>query len=116
MSGGQRFVQALDLQDDPQLIAEYCRQHRRIWPAIASHLRQHGIAAMEIYRLGTRLVMVMDTTAEYDAEVFSAASLAHPQVQEWEALMWRFQCATPWTPHGEKWVVMEPIFSLAEQP
>ncbi|QUG75306.1 L-rhamnose mutarotase [Erwinia sp. E602] len=116
MSGGKRFVQALDLQDDPQLIAEYRQHHQRIWPEIAAHLRQHGILSMEIYLLGTRLVMVMETGADYDAAAFNAASLGHPKVQEWEALMWRYQCATPWTPDGEKWVPMENIFSLTDQP
>ncbi|SQJ29892.1 Uncharacterised protein [Serratia rubidaea] len=29
--------------------------------------------------------------------------------------MWKYQVATPWTPPGEKWVVMEQIFSLTEQ-
>jgi len=35
-------------------------------------------------------------------------------VQEWEALMWRFQAATPWTPDGMKWMPMERIFDLRE--
>jgi len=111
----RRYCQALDLVDDPQLIAEYQQYHRHIWPEIAQHLRQHGIQNMEIYRLGTRLFMIMETCASFDSAIFSRRSLENPKVCEWEALMWKYQRATPWTPNGEKWVAMERLFSLQEQ-
>jgi len=34
------------------------------------------------------------------------------KVQEWETLMWKFQQALPWAKQGEKWILMEKIFSL----
>jgi L-rhamnose mutarotase len=59
---------------------------------------------MEIFRLGTRLVMIMDTDdARFDPQQMAAAEATNPRVREWEALMWRFQAATPWTPDGMKW-------------
>lgn len=118
MSGAaqrRRFCQALDLVDSPALIAEYQCHHQRIWPQIAGHLRDHGILEMEIYRLGTRLFMVVEVSAAFDAARFERDSRLNPDVQRWEALMWKYQVATPWTPPGEKWVVMEQIFSLTEQ-
>jgi L-rhamnose mutarotase len=115
MNGGQRFCQALDLVDSPEAIAEYQRYHQRIWPEIAAHLREHGILDMEIYRLGTRLFMIVEVSDEFDADRFNHASLQNPDVQRWEELMWKYQVATPWTPAGEKWVEMERIFSLAQQ-
>jgi L-rhamnose mutarotase len=33
-------------------------------------------------------------------------------VQEWEALMWRFQQRLPGAAPGEKWIRMERIFKL----
>lgn len=111
----RRYCRALDLVDDPQLIADYERYHREIWPEITGHLRRYGIAEMEIYRLGTRLMMVMETTENFDSEEFARRSLADPKVCEWEALMWRYQRPTPWTPPDEKWVAMTRIFSLTEQ-
>jgi L-rhamnose mutarotase len=47
-----RYCLALDLKDDPRLIARYEQLHRRIWPEIAEHLRRQGVLSMEIYRLG----------------------------------------------------------------
>lgn len=112
---GRRFCQALDLVDSPALIEEYLHHHQRIWPEIAGYLREHGILDMEIYRLGTRLFMIVDVSTEFDAARFAAAGLSNPHVQRWEALMWQYQVATPWTPKGEKWVEMEQIFSLQKQ-
>ena len=107
---------ALDLKDDPALIAEYERLHQQIWPQISVHLRQHGVLDMQIWRLGTRLFMVMDTAPDFNAEAFARAGASDPRVQEWEALMWRFQQPTPWTRPGEKWASMSQIFSLHHSP
>lgn len=111
-----RYCLALDLKDDAALIAQYEAHHRRIWPEIATHLRAQGVTGMEIYRLGTRMTMIMETDpALYDAATMAQAVSKDPKVQEWETLMWQFQAPTPWTPQGEKWVPMTKIFDLAAQ-
>lgn len=108
-----RHCLALDLKDDPKLIAEYEAYHRSIWPEVRAHLHAQGVTGMEIYRLGTRMVMLMETDdARYDAEAMAAASRNDPKIREWEELMWKFQVPTPWTPEGEKWVGMGRIFEL----
>ncbi|WP_116138342.1 L-rhamnose mutarotase [Trinickia diaoshuihuensis] len=108
-----RYGLALDLKDDPQLIARYEEFHRDVWPDVIRHIRQHGVTGMEIYRLGTRLFMIMETDdAIYDADRMAQAALNDPAVQRWETLMWEFQTPTPWTPAGQKWVRMERIFEL----
>ena len=107
----------LDLRDDPALIKEYEARHRAIWPEVAAHLRAHGVTGMQIYRLGTRLCMVMDTDdAIFDADRMAHAAATDARLIEWEKEMWRYQIATPWTPAGAKWVVAESIFDLALQP
>jgi L-rhamnose mutarotase len=108
-----RHCLALDLKDDPALIAEYEAYHRSIWPEVRAHLEAPGVTGMEIYRLGTRMVMLMETDdARYDAETMALASRNDPKIQQWEELMWKFQAPTPWTPEGEKWVGMRRIFEL----
>jgi len=112
-----RYALALDLQNDAGLVEEYERHHREVWPEVITHLRQHGVVGMEIFRLGTRLFMVLDTDdATYDAARLAAASLASPRVRQWEELMWRFQAPTPWTPAGQKWAVMSRLFDLHDFP
>ncbi len=106
---------ALDLRDDPELIARYEAHHRAVWPEVLAHLRTQGVRELEIYRLGTRMVMVMDTDdAVFDPARLAAAERDDPRLKEWEALMWRFQAPTPWTPAGTKWTPMESIFRLSE--
>lgn len=111
-----RYALALDLQDDPAKISAYEQAHVRIWPAVRDHLREQGVLDMEIYRLGTRLFMLMEVDeAVYSVEAMAAAARGNPVIEQWEALMWSFQAPTPWTPAGEKWVPMARIFSLRAQ-
>ena len=108
-----RHVLALDLHDDPALIAAYEAHHRAVWPEVLAHLRRHGVQQMQIWRLGTRLVMLMHTDdAVYDAARMQAASEEDPVIHRWETLMWTFQVPTPWTPAGRKWMPMECIFDV----
>ena len=112
----QRLCLALDLKDDPALIAEYCHLHEQIWPQIAASIRDAGIVAMEIWRTGNRLTMVMETNDQFDGAAKAVADTANPKVQEWEQLMWRFQQPLPWADPGQKWVPMAKIFDLGRQP
>jgi L-rhamnose mutarotase len=110
-----RHCLALDLKDDPALIEEYEAYHRAAWPEVLQHLRAHGIRELEIFRLGTRMVMVMDTDdAVFDPARMAAAERDNPRIREWEALMWRFQSPTPFTPEGQKWTPMQSIFRLGD--
>lgn len=108
----KRFALALDLKDDPALIAEYERHHERIWPEIEASIREAGITGMEIYRLGNRLFMVMETTDDFDFSKKAAADAANPTVQKWETMLWTYQQALPLARPGEKWLLMEKIFDL----
>jgi L-rhamnose mutarotase len=108
----KKYCLALDLHDDPVPIAEYENWHRAVWPEILAAIRESGILEMEIYRTGNRLFMIMNTRDDFSFSGKAAADAANPRVQEWERLMWRYQKALPWAKPGEKWVLMEKIFSL----
>ena len=104
-------VLALDLKDDPALVDAYEAHHRAVWPEVLAHLARHGVERMQIWRLGTRMTMLMHTDdAVYDAARMQAASEGDPVIRRWEELMWTFQAATPWTPGGQKWTAMNCIF------
>ena len=107
-----RYCFALDLKDDPSLIADYERHHQRIWPAIEESIRSQGITDMEIYRVGNRLFMIMQTDETFSFDKKAAADALNPNVQEWETLMWQYQQALPMAKPGEKWMLMEQIFKL----
>ena len=109
-----RLCFALDLNDNPELIAEYERWHQtdRIWPDILQSLCSSGIEDAEIFRTHDRLVLVLEVPADFSLDEKAAADAANERVVAWEAMMWKYQKALPWARPGEKWVPMRRIFSL----
>lgn len=108
----KRYCLALDLKDDPELIAQYEAHHREVWPAIIQSIRNAGIGVLDIYRTGNRLFMILEADGDFSFEKKAAADANNPTVQEWETLMWQFQQALPWAKPGEKWVLLNKIFQL----
>ena len=108
----KRHCLALDLKDDPGLIAEYEEHHRNVWPEVLESIRRSGILSMEIWRTGNRLFMVMETADDFSFERKSETDASDPRVQEWEALMWRYQQALPGSKPGDKWQLMERLFRI----
>jgi L-rhamnose mutarotase len=108
----KRYTLALDLVDDPIMIAEYEKYHEKIRDEIAKSITDSGITAMEIYRIGNRLFMIMETEDDFSFEKKAEMDANNPKVQEWENLMWKYQQALPMGKEGEKWILMKPIFKL----
>lgn len=107
-----RYCLALDLKHDAALIAEYEAYHRDVWPAIKESISSSGILDMQIWRLEDRMFMIMETSADFSFERKAAMDASNPEVQKWEELMWKFQSAVPGGKPGEKWRMMDLIFSL----
>jgi L-rhamnose mutarotase len=107
----KRYCLALDLKHDPALIAEYEEHHRKIWPEILQSIKGAGIEQMEIFRTSNRLFMIMEVNDDFSFEKKTNADIANDKVQEWEQLMWKYQQAIPGSKPGEKWILMDKIFS-----
>lgn len=108
----RRFVQALDLKDAPGVVDAYVAHHQRVWPEVEQSLRRIGIERIDIYRIGHRLVMVMDTADDFDRDTAFAAHLANPKCREWEELMKTFQEKVPGAGAGEWWAEMIQVYQL----
>lgn len=110
----KKYCLALDLADDPAIIAEYEKHHlpENERPAITKSIRDAGITNMEIYRTGNRLFMIMETVDDFDFTRKAAMDAGNPAVGEWEDFVWKFQRALPWAKPGEKWVLMKKIYEL----
>jgi L-rhamnose mutarotase len=109
-----RYCLALDLQPDAALIAEYENWHRDVWPGIRKSILDSGIDSMDIYRLEDRLFMIIETGPGFSFARKGAMDAANPEVQRWEELMWKYQVAIPGGKPGEKWRLMERIFSITK--
>ena len=108
----KRYCLALDLINEEASIAEYERLHTQVSSAIISSIRKAGITVMDIYRIGNRLFMIMETNDDFSFEVKNAMDAANPLVQDWEQQVWKYQLALPGAKPGEKWLVMKKIFEL----
>ena len=99
----KRYCQTLDLRDSPELIAEYRKRHSQAeaWPEILAGIREVGILEMEIYILGTRLFMIVETPVDFDWDTAMARLNTLPRQQ-----------AAPGMSSAEKWKPMERMFHL----
>jgi L-rhamnose mutarotase len=108
----KRYCLALDLIDDPALIALYEEYHRSVWPEIIDSIKSSGIVHLEIYRVSNRLFMIMETKEAFSFEEKALMDAKNEMVQQWEKLMWEYQQALPCAKPGEKWILMDKIFSI----
>ena len=107
-----RYCLALDLKNDPDLIAEYENYHKNVWPEIIENIKGSGIEVLDIYRTGNRMFMIIEANDNFSFEKKALMDSANPKVQEWEELMWKFQQALRWAKPGQKWILMDKIFEL----
>ena len=110
----KRYCQTMDLKDTPELIAEYVKRHSEAeaWPEIRDGIREVGILEMEIYILGTRLFMIVETPLDFDWETAMVRLATLPRQAEWEAYMSIFQQADATATSAEKWQLMDRMFYL----
>jgi L-rhamnose mutarotase len=114
----EKLYYALDLKDNAAAIERYKQWHApgSVPAAVNRSIRTSGIAALEIFLAGNRLVMVLTPGPDFDTAAKAAADEANSDVQAWETLMWDFQQPLPFAKPGEKWIQMERIYALSEQP
>ena len=110
----KRYVQTLELRDDPEMIKEYlkCHSEEHHWKEIRDGIKEVGILEMEIYILGTRLVMIVDTPEEFNWKEAMDRLATLPRQAEWEAFVAQLQGCREDARSDEKWNMMERMFHL----
>lgn len=78
----KRYCRTMDLKDDPALIAEYVKRHSEgeSWPEILAGIREVGILEMEIYILGNRLFMIVETPLDFDWDTAMEYAVSNPRI------------------------------------
>lgn len=112
----KRYCQTMDLKDNPELITEYIKLHSKFeaWPEIREGIRSVGILEMEIYILGSRLFMIVETPLDFDWDTAMEKLSYLPRQEEWENYVSGFQECNPESTSDEKWKLMERMFYLYE--
>ena len=110
----KRYVQTLDLRDDPDMIREYRKWHSKEfhWKEIRDGIREVGILEMELYLIGNHLTMIVDTPIDFDWQEAMDRLAKLPRQAEWETFVAKFQGCNAEARSDEKWQPMERIFYL----
>ena len=88
---------------------------REAWPEILAGIREVGILDMQIFILGTRLVMIVETPVDFEWDRAMARLATLHRQQEWEDYMTIFQQCAEGATSDEKWQMMERMFYLYEK-
>jgi L-rhamnose mutarotase len=91
------------LVDDEKMIIQYEEFHKNISSEILKSIKDSGIESMQIYRLHSRLFMIMETKVDFSFEKKAILDASNEKVQVWEQLMWQYQLALPSAKNEEKW-------------
>ena len=112
----KRYVQFLEITDDPELMAQYRYWHseEHHWREIREGIRAVGILEMELYMLGNKLVMIVDAPADFRWQEAMTRLATLPRQQEWEESMAEYQQCRQDATSDEKWQMMERMFHLYE--
>ena len=109
----QAYGMALDLRDDPALIARYKKEHAEVWPDVVTRLREIGVTEMKIFLLGRRMFMYCETRDGFDPGRDFARSNDDPTYRRWDDLMRTMQERVPEAKPSEWWARMELVFDLS---
>ena len=112
----KRYVQFMEIKDDPELIAQYRYWHSEAhhWQEIREGIRAVGILEMEIYMRHNQLVMIVDAPSDFNWQEAMSRLATLPRQAEWEAFVARFQGCSVDACSDEKWQQAERIFQLYE--
>ena len=110
----KRYVQFLEINNDPELIAQYRYWHSEAhhWQEIREGIKAVGILEMEIYMLGNQLVMIVDAPVDFNWDKAMNCLATLPRQAEWEAFVAKFQGCSAEARSDEKWQPAERIFRL----
>lgn len=110
----KRYCQFLEISDNPELIMLYkeCHSREKQWKEVREGIRAVGILEMELYIIGNKVCMIVDTPADFCWEE-AMERLSHlPRQAEWEAFVAPMQGCDPEAPSAGKWQLMQRMFHL----
>ena len=100
---------AFKLRIKPDAIAEYEREHQRVWPELLDKLKEVGIRDYSVFRRGQDLTLVL-RTEDFDKAWDELDK--DPVNQRWQEFMGRLFEPVPDKLPGERFAMMQEVFYL----
>lgn len=110
----KRYCQFLEISDNQELIEKYiqCHDREHSWKEIRDGISQVGILEMELYILGNKVVMIVETPLDFDWKSAMAKLATLPRQAEWESFVAKMQGCDPEATSDSKWQLMDRMFYL----
>ena len=110
----KRYCQTMDITDDDKLISAYreCHSRSKAWREILDGIREVGILEMEMYILGNKVFMIVETPLDFQWDEAMAKLATLPRQAEWEKYVSLSQGCDPYATSDQKWQQMERMFYL----
>ncbi len=109
-----RVIRIMDLAAEAATLEAYDDAHAigRTPRAVIEALHRHGIAEMEIFRAGHRLVMILYLAEDFDPAGLAESERTDPELAAWQIRMAALQRG-PFG-DGEAWPEAHAVFRLSD--
>ena len=106
------FAMTLNLKSESEVVEEYKRYHRAVWPEVLEGLRGIGVTKMKIYLRNHQLFMYLEAGDDFDPDRDFEKYTEDPRAREWDELMRGFQSPVAGAMPDVWWAEMEEVFDL----
>ena len=106
------YAMALDLREGRDVVEEYTRYHRAVWPEVVEGLRDLGISKLRIFLHGRRLFMYIEAPDDFDIARDFQKYTENDRAKQWDELMRKFQVKVPGATPEDWWAPMKEVFDL----
>lgn len=103
------LVSTLEMESNADLIHEYKKIHREVWPEIIANMNQMGIEEMALYLHGFRAFLIMEVCDSFDMDQEAERWIELPKEREWQTFVSQFQGSSEAGDSLRKWQIMHPI-------
>ncbi|MEJ5963124.1 L-rhamnose mutarotase [Pedobacter immunditicola] len=108
-------ILSANLVEDEKMQKEYLNYHTtqfKEWPEVAKGFCNADFQQLRIYKNGRQLVLIISIPKGSDFEKLNPKTTENnPKVDDWNALMTKYQEGIPGTKPGEVWVFFKPLAS-----
>lgn len=112
-AGWDNIILTADLVADAQLAQEYMDHHKtqfEKWPEITSGFCNASFQQLLLYRNGRQLMLVISIPKGESLDKLNPKTTENnPRVNEWNAMMKKYQQGIAGTKPGEVWVLLQPL-------